>query len=91
MPGLPPPGTLDPARSTVTDAKGRFQFGNLRPGEYRMAAWERIEPGMGNLSEFHVKFDGMATIVKLGEDSRETLQPVLISREKVEVEAAKLQ
>jgi hypothetical protein len=91
MPGLPPPGTLDQARSTVTDTMGHFRFGNLRPGEYRIAAWERIEPGIGNVSEFHVKFDGTATIVKLSEDSHDTVQPVLISREKVEVEAAKLQ
>jgi hypothetical protein len=90
-PGLPPPGTLDHARSTGTDAMGHFRFGNLRPGEYRIAAWERIEPGIGNLSEFHVRFDETATTVKLSEDSHETVQPVLISREKVAAEAAKLQ
>jgi hypothetical protein len=89
-PGLPPPGTLDQAESTITDGQGHYQFGSLRPGEYRIAAWERIEPGMGNISEFHVRFDETATIVKLSEDSHETVHPVLISREKVEVEAAKL-
>jgi hypothetical protein len=91
MPGFTPPGTLDQARSTGTDSMGRFRFGNLRPGEYRIAAWETIESGMGNLTEFHVRFDDMATRVKVREDSRETIQPVLISREKVEAEAAKLQ
>jgi hypothetical protein len=70
---------------------GHFRFGNLRPGEYRIAAWERIEAGMGNISEFHARFDESATIVKLSEDSHEVVQPVLISREKVEAEAVKLQ
>jgi hypothetical protein len=46
---------------------------------------------MGDLTEFHIRFDDMATRVKVSEDSRETIQPVLISREKVEAEAAKLQ
>jgi protocatechuate 3,4-dioxygenase beta subunit len=91
MPGLPPPSTLDQAKSTNTDAMGHFRFGGLRPGEYRIAAWERIEPGIGNLSEFHVKFDETATVVKLSEDSRQTVQPVLIGREKVEMETAALQ
>jgi len=90
MPGLPPFGTLDQARSTGTDAMGHFRFGSLRPGEYRIAAWEKIEQGMGNLSDFHVRFDNKATAVKLMEDSHETVQPVLISREEIEAAAAKL-
>jgi len=89
-PGLPPVGTLDQARSTGTDAIGHFRFGSLRPGEYRIAAWEKIEQGMGNVADFHVRFDNKATVVKLVEDSKETVQPVLISREKIETEAAKL-
>jgi hypothetical protein len=90
MPGLPPFGTLDQARTTATDAMGHFRFGSLRPGEYRIGAWERIEQGMGILSEFHVRFDNQATVVKLMEDSRETVQPALISHEEIEAAAAKL-
>lgn len=90
-PGLPPPGAVDRAESTNTDTMGHFRFGNLRPGEYRIAAWERIEAGMGNISEFHVRFDDTATAIKLSEDSHQTVQPVLIGREKVEMEAATLQ
>ena len=45
---------------------------------------------MGNLSEFHVRFDNKANVVKLMENSHETVQPVLISREEIEMEAAKL-
>jgi protocatechuate 3,4-dioxygenase beta subunit len=90
-PGLPTAGTIDQARSTASDAMGKFHFGNLRPGEYRIAAWEKIEPGMGNIPEFHVKFDARATSVTLSEDSHEVVKPVLISREAVEREAASLQ
>jgi Carboxypeptidase regulatory-like domain len=91
MPGLPSAGTLDPARSTGTDALGHFRFGSLRPGEYRVAAWEKIEAGIGNISEFHARFDDRATTIKLREDSHETVQPVLIDRDQVNTEAAKLQ
>jgi hypothetical protein len=90
-PGLPPAGTLDQVRSTASDALGKFRFENLRPGEYRIAAWEKIEPGMGNIPEFHLKFDARATAVTLKEDSHEVVQPVLIDRDAVEAEAAKLQ
>jgi Carboxypeptidase regulatory-like domain len=91
MPGLPPYGTVDQARSTNTDATGHFRFGSLRPGEYRIAAWEEIEPGMGNIPEFHARFDDSATTVKLSEGSHETVEPVLISREKIDAEAARIQ
>ncbi len=90
-PGLPPAGTLDQARSTRTDAMGSFRFGSLRPGEYRIAAWEQIETGMPNIPEFHVRFDSEATVIKLTEDAHETVQPVLISREKIAAAAAALQ
>jgi hypothetical protein len=89
-PGLPPGGTLDQARSKASDEMGRFRFANLRPVEYRIAAWEKIEQGMGNVTAFHLAFDAQATVVKLSEDSHETVQLVLISREAVEREAAKL-
>jgi protocatechuate 3,4-dioxygenase beta subunit len=89
-PGLPPFGMLDQARSSATDAIGHFRFGSLRPGEYRIAAWEKIEQGMGNVSDFHVRFDNKATAVKLMEDSHETVHPILIRREEIETEAAKL-
>ncbi len=89
-PGLPAPGTIDQAVSTRTDAMGGFRFARLRPGEYRVAAWERIEPGMANISEFHVSFDSSATTVKVSEGSHQTVQPVLVSREKIEATAAKL-
>jgi len=89
--GMPPPGTLDDAESTVTDAAGSFRFRSQRPGEYRIAAWEKIEPGLVYVSEFHRKFDGDATVVKLSEDSHEKVTPVLIGREKIEAAAATLQ
>jgi Carboxypeptidase regulatory-like domain len=91
MPGLQPYGAVDQARSINTDATGHFRFGSLRPGEYRIAAWEKIEPGMGNIPEFHARFDDSATTVKLSEGSHETVEPVLVSREKIEAEAARLQ
>ena len=89
--GMPPPGTIDQATSTLTDAAGSFRFTRLAPGEYRIAAWEKIEPGLPNVPEFHAKFDADATVVRLSENSHEKVQPVLIGRQKVEAAAATLQ
>jgi protocatechuate 3,4-dioxygenase beta subunit len=90
VPGSPAPGTIDQAVSTRTDAMGSFRFGRLRPGEYRIAAWEEIEPGMSNIAEFHSSFDSSATAVKVSAGSHQTLQPALISREKIRAATARL-
>ena len=90
-PGLPPPGTLDRARSTLTDAAGKFRFPNLAPAEYRVAAWEKIQPGLPNVPEFHQKFDAEATTVRVALDAHESVQPILIDRKQVEAAAASIQ
>ena len=70
---------------------GHFRFGSLRPGEYRVAAWEKVEAGMGNIPEFHARFDDRATTIKLREDSHETVQPVLIDRDQVMLREERLE
>jgi protocatechuate 3,4-dioxygenase beta subunit len=90
-PGVPAAGTLDQTRLARTDADGKFRFGNLAPGEYRVAAWEQIEPGLAMLPEFHQRFDAQATVVKVAEDAHETVRPVVIGKKQVEEVAAAVQ
>jgi protocatechuate 3,4-dioxygenase beta subunit len=85
------PGTQDQARSTLTDAAGKYRFGNLPPGEYRVAAWEKVDPGVPHVPEFHTRFDADATPVLLHEDSRQEVQPALVPRQKIETVTATLQ
>jgi len=91
VPGPVPPGTLDQSWTTRTDASGAFRFTRLGPGEYRVASWESVEPGLPFLHEFHSRFDAEAATVKLDEGSHEKVQAPLISRQKVAAVAAMIQ
>ena len=62
-----------PKVTATTDQNGGFQFGNLAPGEYHLAAWNNDVP-----SDLR-KFENQAVAVKLGEDSDEKIDPPLIA------------
>ena len=76
-------------RSATTDQSGHFQFRNLAPGEYRVAAWEQSNPNVQD-PQFRAKFEGQAAAVKLTASAHATNDAPLISQEAIEVEAAKL-
>jgi hypothetical protein len=90
-PGVPVEGVIDFTRSASTDANGKFKFASLPPGEYRIAAWEQIDPGLGTVPEFRIKFESRAAAVKLDENAHENIEAPLISHDAIETEAAKLQ
>jgi hypothetical protein len=52
-----------------TDRDGNFAFMNLPPGEYRIAAWEGIEPGLAEYPGFHRAFESQAKRVSLGQNA----------------------
>jgi hypothetical protein len=90
-PGVPMEGIQDFTRTTATDVNGQFKFASLPPGEYRIAAWEQIEPGLGTVPEFRIKFESKAAAVRLDENAHENIEAPLIPRDAIETEAAKLQ
>jgi len=90
-PGVPAEGVTDFTRTTATDVNGQFKFASLPPGEYRIAAWEQIDPGLGTVPEFRIKFESKAAAVKLDESAHENIEAPLIGRDAIEAEAAKLQ
>ncbi len=90
-PGVPAEGATDFTRTTATDPNGQFKFASLPPGEYRIAAWEQIDPGLGTVPEFRIKFESKAAAVKLDESAHENIEAPLIGRDAIEAEAAKLQ
>jgi protocatechuate 3,4-dioxygenase beta subunit len=77
-------------RQTRTDQNGRFTMKSLPPGDYRVIAWEDVDPNLVQDPEFRARFDGNSATVKLSESSHETTDPKLVSRETIESEAAKL-
>ena len=88
-PGLPP-GAADTTRTLVADQSGGFRFQNLPPGDYRIAAWEEIEPGVAAIPEFRSRFDSAASAVKLTARDHAGTDLKLVKKEAIEAEAARL-
>lgn len=85
-----PPGAADSTKTLVTDQSGGFRFQNLPPGDYRVAAWEEIEPGMAAIPAFRARFEGVASAVKLSARDHATADLKLVKNADIEVEAARL-
>jgi hypothetical protein len=64
--------------SGKADARGAFHFGGLRPGAYRVSAWEGAAPDAS--PEAIAPFQAQATAVKLAENAKETLRIATIAR-----------
>ncbi|MCC6590286.1 MAG: carboxypeptidase regulatory-like domain-containing protein [Bryobacterales bacterium] len=58
-------GRADLMRDTMADQEGKFSIGSLAPGDYRVYAWEDVEPGMWWNEEFRKKFETQAERVIL--------------------------
>lgn len=61
-------------RTASTDQNGRFSLEGVRPGEYRVYAWDSYIP-MNDLDAEQLKpFEKFAATVKLKEEAREQLE-----------------
>ncbi|MDP9206667.1 MAG: carboxypeptidase-like regulatory domain-containing protein [Gemmatimonadota bacterium] len=89
-PGRTANSAPDAPRVANTDQNGSFQLSNLAPGEYRIAAWEDIEPGLAQNPEFRALFESKAAKVTLQESAHATVEIKLIGRDATVAEAAKL-
>jgi hypothetical protein len=67
-------GRRDLYRNVLTDDDGRFQFGNLPPGDYWLFAWEFIEEGSWLDSEFLRLYEDKGTPVHVDQGSREVVE-----------------
>jgi sarcosine oxidase gamma subunit len=77
-------------RTARTDSTGRFSVRGLAPGEYKVLAWESIEPGVIWNSAFRASFESHATTVTTSEGTQSNFDLKLIPKAAVEVELAKL-
>jgi protocatechuate 3,4-dioxygenase beta subunit len=65
-------------RSTTTDQYGRFVLRGIPPGEYQLFAWEEIEPGAHQDSEFLKPYEKLGHEVTVEEGSRLSAELKLI-------------
>ena len=89
-PGRPVSGVYDVPRTGNTDGSGAFQIFNLAPGEYRVAAWEDLEPGLAQNPDFRARFESTAAKVEVQESSHATADTKLVGRDAIQTEMDKL-
>jgi protocatechuate 3,4-dioxygenase beta subunit len=77
-------------QAEVTRNDGSFDFQSVAPGEYRMLAWERIDPGLDAIPEFRDKFVDKAVTFKVDAGGHAHYEIPLIGRDAIQLEAAKL-
>ena len=65
-------------KSTTTDQNGHFVLQGLSPGDYKVFAWEKIEPGAYTSSEFLQPYENLGESVHITEGSRNSVQVDLI-------------
>lgn len=65
-------------KSTTTDQNGHFVLEGISPGDYKVFAWEKIEPGAYTSSEFLQPYENLGESVHITEGSRNSVQLDLI-------------
>jgi hypothetical protein len=85
-----PPAAADTTKTITADQSGGFRFQNLPPGDYRLAAWEEIDPGVAAIPEFRAHFDTTASTVKLNARDHATADLKLVKKEVIQAESARL-
>lgn len=68
-------------KSTTTDQYGRFTLRGIAPGEYKLFAWEELEPGAYRDAEFLRPFEDKGKTVRVEEGGRLTVELELIPAE----------
>jgi hypothetical protein len=78
LPDGQPPFRPDRHKTFTTDESGRFQFRGLPPGEYRLLAWEDVDPGAWFSTSFLSSYEGTAVQLRLTEGDRRALDVSVI-------------
>jgi protocatechuate 3,4-dioxygenase beta subunit len=89
-PKIPDASLTGGARLSFTDQNGGFQFKGLAPGDYEVAAWEDLDPGVAQSAEFLSHFTSDASAITLAEGGQESKDLKPVPPDKVAAEIAKL-
>ena len=65
-------------KSVASDQSGQFTLKGLVPGEYKLFAWEEIEPGAYQDPEFLKPFESRGKAITVAENGREAVQLQMI-------------
>jgi hypothetical protein len=65
-------------KSVVSDGAGKFEIKGIPPGDYKLFAWEFVEPGAWQDAQFMQRYQDKGTVVRVSEGSTQTANTVLI-------------
>jgi hypothetical protein len=65
----------------ISDARGRYSFANVWPGEYKLYAWESMEFRAWRDPELLKKFERQAKLVRVEEASSVIVDSAVIPAE----------
>jgi hypothetical protein len=68
-------------KNANTDQNGHFTIKGVRPGEYKIYAWEDLEPGAQQDPDFVKPHESAAEAVSVKESSHETVQLKVVPAE----------
>jgi len=72
-------GRRDAYRTATTDQNGRFTVRTIIPGEYRLFAWDDLEPFAYFDPDFLRKYEERGTLLTVPESAKLTVETKLIS------------
>ena len=61
-------------QSVTTDQYGHFEFATVAPGDYKVFAWDDVEPGIWNDPEFLKEHEKTGEPVTVGAKGHETVK-----------------
>ena len=68
-------------KTAVSQPDGRFQLAGISPGDYKLFAWEEIEPGAYSDPAFLQKYEAQGVTVRLREGGAEAITLKLLPAE----------
>jgi hypothetical protein len=66
-------------KSASTDASGKFQLKGLAPGDYKLFAWDDVEPGAWMDPAFMSLYENVGRPIRISEGSTQTVELTTIS------------
>ena len=67
LPEGAPPYRSDRYKTLMTDESGRFQFKGIPPGNYRLLAWEDVDPGAWFNAQFLAAYERLPLPLQMTE------------------------
>jgi len=80
VPDAPRRGRNDLYKVSNADASGKFRFQSVEPGNYKVFAWQDVEPGIWVDPDFMLPLEGRGRAIQVNANARATVEVTAITR-----------